>query len=130
MSVLPTYMIQTASPYLCINSILNQSLTLVSECKSEQEAAEVLGYTQVSWDKGGKKYRPDSANKYWAELTDQERAAAAVLGYTEQIWDKGGKKDQPDSAKKYWAELTSCGEDHPPTIRHLPRSLSLVFCEH
>ena len=74
----------------------------------------MLGYTQVSWDNPGKEKQPDSANNYWAELTDQERAAAVVLGYTEEIWDKGGKKDQPASAKKYWAELTSCGEDHIP----------------
>ena len=71
----------------------------------------MLGYTQVSWDNPRRKKQPDSANKYWTELTDQERAAAVVLGYTEEIWDKGGKKDQPASAKKYWAELTSCGED-------------------
>ena len=74
----------------------------------------MLGYTQVSWDNPRKEKQPDSAKKYWAELTDRERAAAMVLGYTEKIWDKGGKKDQPASAKKYWAELTSCGEHYPP----------------
>ena len=94
---------------LCTHS-LAYSHPDVSDCKDEQLAAQVLGYTQVSWDNPRKEKQPDSAKKYWTELTQQERAAAVVLGYTKTIWDKGGKKDQPDSAKKYWGELTSCGE--------------------
>merc|ERR550537_790057 len=46
-------------------------------CKSEQSAAEVLGYTQVAWDNvSGKEPQPSAALKYWAELTDKEKAAA------------------------------------------------------
>ena len=63
-----------------------------SGCNSEQVAAGILGYTQVSWDnESGKEQQPSSAKKRWTQLTFQERAAAAVLGYTGSMWDKGGK---------------------------------------
>ena len=86
-------------------------------CNSEQDAAAVLGYTQVIWDnESGKEKQPASAKKYWAQLTDAEKAAAVVLGYTGGTWDgKGGK---PESANKYWAELTSCGRSRAITHTH------------
>ena len=84
-------------------------IKLPSGCISEQAAAEVLGYTQSSWD-SGKEKQPASAKKYWGELTSTERVAAVFLGYNEKVWDKGGKKHRPASAKKYWAQLTACGE--------------------
>ena len=50
-------------------------------CNSEQVAAGILGYTQVSWDNGsGKEQQPVSADKAWAALTQHERSAAMVLG--------------------------------------------------
>ena len=88
------------------------AVQLPSVCDSEQAAARVLGYTQVSWDNAsGKEKQPSSAKKHWAKLSHIERVAAVVLGYTGSMWDKGGKKYQPVSASKYWAGLTSCGED-------------------
>ena len=75
-----------------------------SVCADEQKAAGVLGYTQVSWDnESGEEPQPASYDKFWTELTDEERAAAVSLGYTQAIWD------QPAAGNKYWAELTSCG---------------------
>ena len=80
------------------------------ECNTEQEAARILGYTQVSWDnKSGKEKQPDSMEKYWDELADTEKQAATVLGYNANMWDKG--KKLPPAMKKHWADLTSsCGD--------------------
>ena len=78
----------------------------------EQAAAKVLGYTQVSWDNiSGEEKQPSSTEKYWDELTEQERAAAITLGYTRPMWDKD--KKLPPAMEKHWAELTtSCGDVH------------------
>jgi len=83
-----------------------------SGCNSEQVAAGILGYTQVSWDnESGKEQQPVSADKPWAALTQHERSAAMVLGYTRAMWDnKSGSESQPASADKHWAELTACGD--------------------
>ena len=49
---------------------------------SGQQAAVLLGYTQVSWDNAsGKEAQPASASKKWGDLTAQEKSAATVLGY-------------------------------------------------
>ena len=77
----------------------------------EEWAAVVLGYTQASWDnKSGRELQPSSSQKYWTQLTIQERAAASALGYTQCKWDKGGEENKPASGNKSWAELTACGE--------------------
>ena len=83
-----------------------------SGCNSEQVAAGILGYTQVSWDnESGKEQQPVSALKAWAALTQHERSSAMVLGYTRATWDnKSGSELQPASANKHWAELTACGD--------------------
>ena len=83
-----------------------------SGCNSEQKAAQVLGYIQVSWDDAsGAETQPTSTDKHWANLTESEKAAAVVLGYTGTIWDNdSGSEPQPASAIKHWDELTSCGE--------------------
>ena len=82
---------------------------------SEQLAAQVLEYTQASWDNlSGKEQQPWSSIKYWASLTSNEKKAAAALGYTQVSWDnESGSVAQPASAAKSWAELTSStdGED-------------------
>ena len=83
----------------------------------------MLGYTQSSWDNTDEQ-QPASSEKYWAELSDNERAAAVVLGYNEDSWDNGGRHDQPDSYYKYWSELTSCGEDTSITQQGLPFAIS------
>ena len=90
-------------------------LNSVPGCTSEQKAAGVLGYTQVSWDNdSGKEPQPDSDGKPWSKLSESEKVAAVVLGYTEQAWDdESGSEAQPASAIKHWDDLTSCGEDHP-----------------
>ena len=85
----------------------------LSDCKSEQAAAGVLGFTQVSWDDlSGQELQPSSVDKYWTNLTDSERAAAVVLGYTQTTWDnESGSEPQPASADKQWFQLISCGEN-------------------
>ena len=76
---------------------------------SEQAAAEVLGYTQVSWENlSGIEPQPASLLKSWSELTHSERVAAVVLGYTGKVWDnESGSEQQPASFYKSWAELGS-----------------------
>ena len=75
---------------------------------TQQQAAVVLGYTQVSWDNAsGKEAQPASASKKWANLTTAEKSAATVLGYTEQTWS-------PVSVTKKtpWSDLSvTTGED-------------------
>ena len=94
----------------CLYALIG--LNWLSGCTSEQKAAGVLGYTQVSWDNlYGQELQPSSADKHWANLTTSEKAAANVLGYTEKIWDnKSGKEKQPASIDKYWHWLSACGK--------------------
>ena len=62
----------------------------------------MLGYTQASWDNDSKQEKqPASSEKYWGQLTHDERAAAAVLGYSELTWDK-----LPAAMRQRWIELT------------------------
>ena len=75
---------------------------------SQQQAAVVLGYTQVSWDNAsGKEVQPASASKTWTGLTAQEKSAATVLRYTASTWSTiSATKKTP------WSDLTStAGED-------------------
>ena len=83
----------------------------MTACNSEQAAAVVLGYNQVSWDnESGREKQPWAYEKPWIALREDEKAAAALLGYTETIWDnKSGLEAQPASGDKKWAELTACG---------------------
>ena len=85
---------------------------LPQDCRTEEEAAKVLGYTQLSWDNiSGEEKQPLSMDKYWDELTELEQVAAFELGYTPKMWDKG--KKLPPAMEKHWAELTtSCGDVH------------------
>ena len=62
----------------------------------------MLGFSQASWDnESGQETQPASSEKYWAQLTHDERAAAGVLGYTEETWD-----GSPAATRKAWAQLT------------------------
>ena len=64
----------------------------------------MLGYTQVSWDNlSGNEPQPASADKYWGELSSEEREAAAVLGYSQISWDD----PWPAAGDKYFAQLTA-----------------------
>ena len=85
---------------------------VMTGCNSEQAAAGVLGFTQVSWDNlSGQEKQPISSDKDWAALTQHEQAAAIALGYTKTTWDNmSGSETQPTSTGKAWSELTSCGE--------------------
>jgi len=49
-----------------------------------REAAKTLGYTKKMWDKGKE---PETIDKDWEELIEEEKAAATVLGYDEETWD-------------------------------------------
>jgi hypothetical protein len=54
--------------------------------KPEQELWGVLGWTEASWNEEEKP--PASEDKYWNQLSDEERAACEKLGYTKELWDK------------------------------------------
>ena len=51
-----------------------------------------LGWNQDSWE--GKAQVPDSENKKWKELSDEERDIAKKLGYDEKSWDTNGEQSQ------------------------------------
>lgn len=52
----------------------------------EKLAAQLIGWTQRSWDQGDSAPR-DGSSRRWGRLTADERAAATVLGWTEEKWD-------------------------------------------
>lgn len=81
------------------------------ECKSEQAAATVLGYGQVSWDNlSGEELQPWQAKMPWVSLNSVEKQAAVILGYTQLTWDDKETEAQPDSFHKTWFKLTECGK--------------------
>ena len=53
---------------------------------SLSHTAAVFGYNRKSWDKG-EECRSDSCDKWWKELTRQEKQAAMVLCYDQKSWD-------------------------------------------
>ena len=91
--------------------MLTLTPALPSACNSEQAAAVVLGFTQVSWDDlSGQEPQPWSMRKSWVELSGNEKSAAVLLGYTQTTWDNdSGSEPQPASAVKNWTDLTACG---------------------
>ena len=97
---------------------------LIAGCVSEQAAAALLGYTQISWDDvSGKEIRPASAKKYWSKLAKYEKQAAMALGYTQKLWDNAsGKETQPPADSKYWHELTDCGKNFWPELPDRPNT--------
>ena len=82
--------------------------TVTATQLSQQQAAKLLGYTQISWDNAsGKEAQPASVSKKWTDLTAQERLAATVLGYTESTWSTVSA-----TKKTPWSYLTvATGED-------------------
>jgi len=54
--------------------------------KAEQALWGVLGWTEEAWNEEAKP--PASEDKYWNQLSDEEREAATKLGYTKESWDK------------------------------------------
>ena len=54
--------------------------------KAEQALWGVLGWTEASWNEEEKP--PASEDKYWNQLSDEERAACEKLSYTKELWDK------------------------------------------
>ena len=49
-----------------------------------KEAAQVLGYTQKTWDSGAE---TSITNKSWNELTEEQQNAAWKFGYSQSSWD-------------------------------------------
>merc|ERR1712159_69505 len=61
--------------------------TVTTTQMSQQQAAALLGFTQLAWDNvTGLEVHPDLVLKPWADLTTQEKMAATVLGYTNETW--------------------------------------------
>ena len=91
------------------------SMTDATGWNDEQTAAKTLGYTQVTWDDAsGQETEPSSVDKYWDELTTEEKSGAVDLGFTAKTWDnESGKEKQPASEYKTWAELNVCGKFVP-----------------
>ena len=88
-------------------------LALPPACNSEQAAATVLGYDEVSWDnESGRERQPWQSKMIWASMTMPQRRAVMLLGFTQATWD--GRADasvRPASYSKKWSELTTtCGE--------------------
>ena len=92
------------SVYLAISFACADAIeTLTSGCRDEQQAAQVLGFNQNSWnDKKSKQAQPASMDKTWAKLTSEEKAAVVVLGYTGETWDNR----EPFANHKFWGDLT------------------------
>ena len=53
--------------------------------KAEQALWGVLGWTEDSWE--GEAKQPASEDKYWKQLSEEERAACKKLGYNKRLWD-------------------------------------------
>ena len=97
------------------HTVTTKTLTL------QQEAAALLGYTQVSWDNAsGKEVQPETASKKWTDLTTIQKSSALVLGYNEKTWSTISKTKTTS-----WSALTtgSTGEEY---VRHLV--VALNFC--
>ena len=76
--------------------------SLTSGCYSEQKAAIVLGFTEVTWDNwSGSEPQPATLDIPWENLTDDEKAAATYLGFGQRSWDTR----EPRAAKLAWANL-------------------------
>ena len=93
---------------------------LVAECDSEQAAAKVLGYDEVSWDNwSGQERLPVPARLPWGNLIFVQKKAAKMLGYKQATWNmRQSASTQPDSFNKHWSELTACGEYEIVCISH------------
>ena len=77
--------------------------TVTTTHPSQQQAAVLLGYTQVSWDNAsGKEAQPASASTKWTDLSFAEKSSATALGYTASTWStSSATKNTP------WSDLTA-----------------------
>ncbi len=53
--------------------------------KAEQALWAVLGWNEASWE--GEAKNPASEDKYWKQLSEEERDACKKLGYNKRLWD-------------------------------------------
>lgn len=53
---------------------------------AEQGLWAALGWDESSWEE--ETDPPESSDKYWEELSQDERFAADQLGYTQALWDE------------------------------------------
>jgi len=53
--------------------------------KAEQALWGVLGWTEAAWE--GEAKNPPSEDKYWNQLSDEEKDACKKLGYNKRLWD-------------------------------------------
>jgi hypothetical protein len=54
--------------------------------KAEQALWGVLGWTEESWE--GEAKQPASEDKYWNQLSEEEKEACRKLGYNKRLWDE------------------------------------------
>ena len=101
------YAFTTVDPLIHVRLTARTGTTM--QQLSQQQAALLLGYTQVSWDnKSGNEAQPASASKKWTDLTSQERFAATVLGYTQQTWITISQTKTLWSALTVWTGTGIC----------------------
>ena len=53
--------------------------------KAEQALWAVLGWNEDSWE--GEAKQPASEDKYWNQLSQDEKDACTKLGYNKSLWD-------------------------------------------
>ena len=103
----------------------------MTECPTEQAAATVLGYTQLSWDNlNDTERQPWQSRMPWASLNSLEQQSAQILGYTQLMWDD--RTSQPASFYKKWSQLTACGKYEivciwPSVLVHCRPSTMLIL---
>jgi len=54
--------------------------------KAEQALWGVLGWNGDAWE--GEAKQPASEDKYWNQLSQEEKDACTKLGYNKDLWDK------------------------------------------
>jgi len=59
-----------------------------------QKLFKLLGYTKSLWDNDK---TPAICDKYFADLTPEQKAAATKLGYTETSWNESDESSSSDS---------------------------------
>lgn len=57
----------------------------VEMTKAEQALWAVLGWNEAAWE--GEAKNPASEDKYWNQLSDEEKEACKKLGYNKRLWD-------------------------------------------
>ena len=92
-AIVPIFDNESVTPNETHNALATNKVVAAGEKEwndlttAQQHAAQVLGYTQGSWDTGETDYKVAADDKDWDDLTSPEQQAAQALGYTQGTWD-------------------------------------------